>query len=249
MENLKIVYMPVTALTPYERNAKEHPPEQIEQIKKSIHDYEMVDPIGIWGENNIIVEGHGRLLACKALGMTEVPCIRLDHMTDEQRREYALVHNQTTMNSPFDLSTLNLEINDLQGFDAEFFGFASQNQEKSDDDKYTKATKIPQYEPKAEAPEVFELIDDGKVNYLLAEIESANLTKEEKSFLRMAAYRHAVIDFDRVADYYASASPEMQMLMEHSALVIIDIDDAIANGFTTLTEGVVEIMDGGGDEE
>ena len=123
MENLNVVYLPVTALTPYERNAKEHPPEQVEQIKKSIQDYGMRDPIGIWGPNNIIVEGHGRLLACKALGMTEVPCIRLDDMTDEQRREYALVHNQTTMNSPFDVSMLDLEIADLTGFDAEFYGF------------------------------------------------------------------------------------------------------------------------------
>lgn len=135
MENLKIVYLPVTALTPYERNAKEHPPEQIEQIKKSIQDYGMDDPIGIWGEKNIIVEGHGRLLACKALGFTEVPCIRLDHMTDAQRREYALVHNQTTMNSPFNSEMLDLELGDLLDFDAEFFGFDKSEQEKIDEAK------------------------------------------------------------------------------------------------------------------
>lgn len=123
MENLKIVYLPVTALTPYERNAKEHPPAQIEQIKKSIQDYGMDDPIGIWGEDNIIVEGHGRLLACKALGFTEVPCIRLDHMTDAQRREYALVHNQTTMNSGNDQEILGVELDELLEFDAEFYGF------------------------------------------------------------------------------------------------------------------------------
>lgn len=135
MENLKIVYLPVTALTPYERNAKEHPPEQIEQIKKSIQDYGMDDPIGIWGENNIIVEGHGRWMACKELGFTEVPCIRLDHMTDAQRREYALLHNQTTMNSGLDLDVLDLELGDLLDFDAEFFGFDKTEQEKIDEAK------------------------------------------------------------------------------------------------------------------
>lgn len=123
MEKLKVVYLPVTALTPYERNAKEHPPEQIEQIKKSIQDYGMRDPIGVWGENNVIVEGHGRLLACEALGMTEVPCVRLDDMTDKQRREYALVHNQTTMNTGYDFSVLDVELGELDSFDSEFYDF------------------------------------------------------------------------------------------------------------------------------
>lgn len=126
MENLKIEYLPISALAPYKRNAKEHPREQIEQIKKSIVDYGMSDPIGIWGEKNTIVEGHGRLMACKELGFKEVPCLRLDHMTDEQRREYALVHNQTTMNSGFDIDSLDLEISDLPDFDAEFYGFEMQ---------------------------------------------------------------------------------------------------------------------------
>ena len=82
MENLVIEYLPISALAPYDRNAKEHPREQIEQIKKSIVDYGMSDPIGIWGKKNVIVEGHGRLMACKELGFKEVPCIRLDHMTE-----------------------------------------------------------------------------------------------------------------------------------------------------------------------
>lgn len=92
MDNLKIEYIPVSKLKPYANNAKKHPEEQIEQIKKSIQDYGFRDPVGIWkGE---IVEGHGRVIAAKELGMKEVPVIRLDDMTDEQRREYALVHKQ-----------------------------------------------------------------------------------------------------------------------------------------------------------
>ena len=68
----------------------------------------MNDPIGIWGDNCLIVEGHGRLLALKQMGETEVPTIRLDHMTDEQRRAYTLAHNKTTMSSGFDLELLQL---------------------------------------------------------------------------------------------------------------------------------------------
>lgn len=129
VDGLKIVYLPISALTPYERNAKEHPRKQIDQIKRSISDYGMRDPIGIWGENNTIVEGHGRWMACKELGFTEVPCIRLDDMTDAQRREYALVHNQTTMNSGLDLDVLDLELGELPEFDASFYDFEVQQED------------------------------------------------------------------------------------------------------------------------
>lgn len=118
---LKIEYVDIDSITPSGRNAKQHPAKQIEQIKKSITDYGMNDPIGVWrGE---IVEGHGRVIACKELGIDKVPIIRLDDLTDEQRREYMLVHNKTTMNSDFDVDILNMELEDLPDFDAEFYDF------------------------------------------------------------------------------------------------------------------------------
>ena len=76
---MEIVKIKIKDLTPYEKNAKLHPKEQIEQIKLSIQKYSMCDPIGVWGEKNIIVEGHGRYLALKELGYDEVECIRLDN--------------------------------------------------------------------------------------------------------------------------------------------------------------------------
>lgn len=110
---LKVDYIPIEQLKPYEKNAKIHTPEQIEQIKKSIQEFGMNDPIGIWGEDNLIVEGHGRLQACKELGMKEVPVIRLDDLTDEQRRAYTLVHNQTTMNTGFNMDILDEELDNM----------------------------------------------------------------------------------------------------------------------------------------
>lgn len=118
--NLSVEYVPIGSIKPYKRNAKLHPQEQIEQIKRSIQQFGFNDPIGIWhGE---IVEGHGRYLAAKELGYDTVPIIRLDDLTDEQRRAYALVHNKLTMNSGFDLDILNLELNDID-LDMEEFGF------------------------------------------------------------------------------------------------------------------------------
>lgn len=90
---MQVVTIPLDKLTPHDKNAKLHPREQIEQIKKSIELYGNNDPIGVWGKNNVIVEGHGRYMALKELGYTEAECIRFDHLSDKERREYMLVHN------------------------------------------------------------------------------------------------------------------------------------------------------------
>lgn len=118
---LKIEYVPIETIAPYENNAKVHTAEQIEQIKKSIEDYGMNDPIGIW--HDTIVEGHGRLMACLELGYTEVPVIRLDHMTDEQRKAYSLIHNKLTMDTGFDLATLQELLFEIGGDEMSDYGF------------------------------------------------------------------------------------------------------------------------------
>ena len=119
---LKTEYLPIDEVMPYENNAKEHPEEQIEQIKESIRQFGMNDPIGIW-KDNVVIEGHGRLTACKQLGFEEVPVIRLDHLTDEERKAYGLIHNKTTMNSDFDFEVLSDELGEIENIDMEFYGF------------------------------------------------------------------------------------------------------------------------------
>ena len=121
MSKLKIEYVPIESIKPYKFNAKKHPKEQIEQIKASIRDFSMSDPVGVW--HNEVVEGHGRLIACKELGFREIPIIRLDNLTDEQRRAYTLVHNKLTMNSGFDVNILNQELEEIESFDMDFYGF------------------------------------------------------------------------------------------------------------------------------
>jgi ParB-like chromosome segregation protein Spo0J len=104
MGELQVIYLPLSALTPDEKNAKQHPADQVEQIKESIKTFKMCDPIGIAGDENLIIEGHGRYMALQELGVKEAPCIRLDHLdTAEKRKAYALIHNKTTMNSGFDI--------------------------------------------------------------------------------------------------------------------------------------------------
>lgn len=118
---LKIEYIPIDELKPYEWNNKKHQEYDIDEIAKSIKKYGFNDPIGIW-KDNIIIEGHGRLEACKKLGITEVPCVRLDHLTDKQRREYAIMHNKTSELAEYDFDNLKLELDDLDlsDFDIDF---------------------------------------------------------------------------------------------------------------------------------
>lgn len=120
---LKIEYLNKEQLKPYANNAKLHPAEQVEQIKKSIEEFGFNDPIAVWHDNEII-EGHGRLLAVMEMPeISEVPVIRLDDLTDEQRRAYMLVHNKLTMNTDFDVSLLSVELDEIFDLDMEQFGF------------------------------------------------------------------------------------------------------------------------------
>ena len=122
MENIKIEYIPIKDLKPYEKNARHHEDYDISQIMVSIKKYGFNDPVGIWSDENIIVEGHGRVLAGKKLKMREVPCIRLDHLTDEERREYCLIHNKTAELSDWDMDLLLEDIPtlDFSDFDIDW---------------------------------------------------------------------------------------------------------------------------------
>lgn len=119
---MKIETININDIKQYENNAKLHPVEQIEQIKKSILEFGNNDPIAI-DENNTIIEGHGRYIALQELGYKEVEVIRLNHLTEEQKKAYMLVHNKLTMNTDFDFELLSEELSNILDIDMGDFGF------------------------------------------------------------------------------------------------------------------------------
>ena len=123
-KKLAVEYVPKESLKTYANNAKIHTAEQIESIKKSIQQFGFNGPIAVWKDNEII-EGHGRLLAAMEMeDVTEVPVIRLDGLTDKQRKAYIIAHNKLTLNTQFDNDILGEELKDLlDDFEMTDFGF------------------------------------------------------------------------------------------------------------------------------
>jgi len=240
---LKIEYVPLDRLKPYERNARKHGDTDIDAIAASIKRFGFKDPIGVWGKD-IIVEGHGRLLAAKKLNLAEVPIIRLDDLTDEERRMYALAHNKTAELSAWDFDTMDTELEELgEMFDVSLFGFLKLSG-GDEDDRYTTKMDIPQYQPTDDHVFLSECYNTAKYEALIDEIENAQITNDEKVFLKYAAARHLVFEYKKIAEYYANkASEQMQSLMEKSALVIIDYGNAIANGFVKMSKKMQEIRE------
>ena len=153
--NLKIEYANINDLKKYHKNAKKHPKEQVNRIANSIKEFGMCDPIGVWGKDNLIIEGHGRLMALKKLGYTEAPIIRLDHLSEEQRKAYTLAHNKSA-ESEWDFEILSDELKSIVDIDMMEFGFDLSLDEEEPKVIEDEIPEIP-VEPKAKYGDIYQL--------------------------------------------------------------------------------------------
>lgn len=121
---MKIENIATGKLIPYARNSRTHSEEQVAQIAGSIREFGFTNPVLIGAENDIIA-GHGRVMAANLLGLKTVPCIRLGHLTETQKRAYVIADNKLALNSGWDEEMLGLELADLreEGFDLGLLGF------------------------------------------------------------------------------------------------------------------------------
>lgn len=242
---------PLDEIIPYENNPRIND-EAVADVMESIRQCENLDPIEV-DEDGVILSGHTRLKALKKLKYKETDVVVYEGLTDEQKRKYRLLANKTGEKALWDLDKLDEELEglDFEGFD---FGFninepVENLTEEDMASRYASGAKIPQYEPKGEMPEIVDLVDENKSKELIEEIENANIPEDVKRFLKVAAYRHNVFNYRNIAEYYAHSASEVQRLMEKSALVIIDINDAIANGYVKLSKTIQDIIDEDEDDE
>lgn len=157
MDDLKIEYLDIKDLKPYDHNARKHQDEDVAAIVNSIKEFGFSDPIGVWGADNEIVEGHGRLEAAKKLKMDKVPVIHLDHLTDEQRRAYALAHNKTAELSSWLDDVLNDELDNIFDIDMSEFGFDLDSIDDEEPEiQEDEAPEVP-FEPKAKLGDLYEI--------------------------------------------------------------------------------------------
>ena len=124
MTELKIIYQNPRDIRPYSRNARLHNDKHVCQIANSITEFDFTNPLLV-DEDNVLLAGHGRLLAAKKLGLDSVPCVRIDYLTDAQKRAYRITDNQLTINGDWDRDLLGLELKDLSDldFDLDVIGF------------------------------------------------------------------------------------------------------------------------------
>ena len=118
---MDIEFIKVSDIHPYDKNAKKHPADQVEHIANSIKEFGFQQPLVV-DKDNVLVIGHGRLLASKKLKLEFVPCVRADNLTDEQIKALRLADNKTN-ESEWDLDLLNLELDDILDIDMSDFGF------------------------------------------------------------------------------------------------------------------------------
>lgn len=240
-------------LVPYAKNSRTHSKLQIEQIAASIREFGFTNPVLI-DAKSVIIAGHGRVMAAKELKLEKVPCIELGYLSEAQRKAYVIADNKLALNAGWDMDVLALELKELEAldFDLSVVGFDDEGlselltdplqQSSRSETEYSQKIDAPVYEPKGEKPEISELIGEEKKEELLKRIKDATAPEPVKKFLRLAAARHNVFDYGKIAEFYCHADKELQELMEDSALVIIDFQSAMQNGYVKLKKEISELV-------
>ena len=229
------------------QNARKHSNRNLDAIKASLSKFGQRKPIVV--HNNIVIAGNGTLEAAKSLGWTEieVSVCPSDWDTDTAKA-YALADNRSAELAEWGEDVLAAQLAELdeKGWDISELGFTSkefEDMQRNEENPYTKTVNLPQYDIVGDKPVISDLYDDAKVRDLSQEIKTAGLPEDVETFLLIAANRHTVFNYSKIAEYYAYMDPEVQELMEKSALVIIDLDDAMKYGYATFVETITDLRD------
>ena len=226
-------------------NTRKHNERNLESIVASLKRFGQQKPIVINNEN-IVIAGNGTLEAAVALGWPDIEAVKTG-LKGSEATAYAIADNRTAELAEWDVDALIRQVNAIELEDPSLLGSVGFSRDELDglvgdiledggDNLYSQKVEIPIYEPTGDKVELSDMYDSDKTIKLMNSINESSIHEGLKVFLRAAAERHTVFNFSKIADYYASASPEEQSLMEDSALVIIDYDKAIQDGYVKMTD-------------
>ena len=242
---MEIIEKRLTELTPYKNNPRKND-QAVDAVAASIKAFGFKVPIVI-DSDGVIVCGHTRVKAAKKLKLESVPCVVADDLTEEEIKAFRLADNRVAEQARWDVDLLGEELSGIFDIDMSDFGFDAD--ENEGDTKYTPKVEIPDYTVTNNSVNLSDCINKAKYNVLIEEIMQSKVSQEEKNFLILAAARHILFNYKNIAGYYAGASKEMQELMERSALVIIDYENAIQNGYVRLKGDIMGALEDALQEE
>jgi len=237
-------------------NARKHSPKNLKAIANSLEKFGQRKPIVV--HNGVIIAGNGTVEAAQSLGWSEITITEVPSNWDiDTAKAFAIADNRTAELAEWDTPVLVSQLLEMEddGWDLKDFGFDDgimESLQKDIDDSagiqqtYSNKMNIPQYEIVGEEPLTNELFDSSKADNLIQQVDESNLPTDVKEFLKLAAHRHIVFDYQKIAEFYPHQTAEVQQLMEESALVLIDADDAIRNGYANFLTTIqqLEELDG-----
>ena len=232
---MKIEQIKASKLKPATYNPRQINSKQYKDLKTSIEKFGLVDPI-IVNKDLTVIGGHQRLKICKELFFKDVDCHILN-LNKEQEKELNIRLNKSGGEFNMDILANEFNIDELVdwGFKHIELGL---NIDKIDDNPYTDKIQIPVYETNNTKPNIKDLYNIEKTLKLVEKINNSKINNKIKDFLILSAQRHIIFNYNKIADYYAHSDIDTQSLMEDLALVIIDFDKAIENGYVKLSEEI-----------
>lgn len=254
-------HIDIGALKPHPENYRKHPEEQIKHIIASIKEHGIYRDIVV-SRDDYILAGHGVTEALKIIGVKDVPVIRVNCDHDSPQAKKIIVGDNHISNlAETDTEALKQLLHGIDdtdellgtGFNQDIMEHlnshvdivttehiqGSQEEGKEEvSELYTRKIESPVYIPTGEKPTIKDLYDSSKMTELCDKIEKSNIDDHLKIFLMYAAQRHTQFNYKNIAEYYAHSSKEVQELMEDSALVIIDFNKAIEDGFVEMNKSI-----------
>lgn len=200
-------------------------------------------------EKDQVISGNQRIQAMRELKWDKpILCKQLRGYTREELMAINIRANQSA--GKFDEAILVEWLNEIQisEINIELTGFTEVGLNElqgsiEEESPYTRKILSPHYEPSGEKPDISDLVNNEKVEILIGKIKASKISGEEKDFLIKAAQRHLLFDYQKIANYYAHSGKEVQELMERSALIIIDYEKAIEQGFVDAVDQINEMWD------